>query len=97
MQIPDEFKLAGFTITVVDKENLVEERGIIGEAVYSKQLIYLDKNAVPVNETVEQAYLHELVHWILYVMNEDQLKDNEKFVDIFAHLLYQAISSGEQG
>ena len=95
MQIPDEFKLAGFTITVVDKENLVEERGIIGEAVYGKQLIYLDRSAAPVSETIEQAYLHELIHWILYVMNEDQLKDNEKFVDVFAHLLYQTLTTGK--
>ncbi len=27
-------------------------------------------------------------------MNEDELVINEKFVDIFAHFLYQAVKSG---
>jgi len=95
MKIPESFGLAGFTISVIAKDGLINERGIIGEALYSKQLIYLDKNAEIEEETKKQAYLHELVHWILYIMNEDDLKNNEKFVDVFAHLLYQAISTGE--
>ena len=36
-----------------------------------------------------EIYNHELVHWILFMMNEDSLRTNEKFVDNFAKYLTQ--------
>ena len=90
--IPKSFSLAGIKVNVVREDNLVETRKCIGEARYSKQEIAIDTKSAPSNLT-EQSFLHETVHWILYVMNEDDLRNNEKFVDTFAHLLYQFIES----
>ena len=48
-------------------------------------------------ETMEQAFWHELIHFITFMMSEDELRNNEKFVDIAAHFLHQAVktSTGE--
>lgn len=96
MNIPERFKLAGLTVEIKNDESLVKDKGYIGEARYHEQSILLDKQAAPC-DSVEQAYHHELVHWILYVMNKDELRNNEEFVDVFGHLLYQAIKTAEYG
>lgn len=76
------------TIDIVREDNLVKDKKCIGEARYSKQQIAIDTTQAPV-ELTEQSFYHELVHWILYVMGEDDKRNNEQFVDCFAHFLYQ--------
>ena len=88
--IPTSFTLGGLTIDVVLDDTLVKSKNMLGEASYSKQMIRLDASAAP-RQTVEQAFIHELTHWIFYVMNEDELRNNEKLVDLFSHFLYQAL------
>ena len=87
--IPKSFWLGGLKIDVHYDDSLCEIRRVIGEARYSAQSIMLDPT-VSGQQQVEQAYYHELVHWILFIMNETELRNNEKFVDLFAHFLYQA-------
>ncbi len=87
--IPDSFWLGGLQIDVVIDENLLKSRKLLGEAQYPAQRIVLDSGLLK-QQLSEQNYYHELVHWILYVMNEDVLRDNEKFVDVFATFLHQA-------
>jgi hypothetical protein len=96
MNVPKEFQIAGLKVTIESNNELIKTRSIIGEAKYNDQKIVLDLESAP-TETVEQAFLHELVHWILYVMNEDELRNNEKHVDLFAHLLYQSLKTGGFG
>ena len=63
--------------------------GLVGKANYRDQSISLDRS-VARPQALEQAYLHELIHWILFMMNKDGLRKDEDFVDTFAHFLYQA-------
>jgi hypothetical protein len=90
--IPTSFQLAGMTITVEKDDALFKERKILGEALYPQQKIVLDSDLLH-PESQEQNFLHELVHWLLYVMNEDDLRNNEKFVDLFSFLLHQALTT----
>ena len=92
--VPKSFMLGGLRINVNFDDNMVNNRKIIGEARYAEQAVWLDPYAAP-QQIVEQSYLHELTHWIFYIMNEDELRNNEKLVDLFAHLLYQALTSAE--
>ena len=73
---------------------MVDDQGVIGAANYKDQCIYLDVDAAP-EDTVAQAYYHELIHWIFFIMNEEELRNNEKLVDTMAHLLYQALKTAE--
>jgi hypothetical protein len=45
--------------------------------------------------TIEQTFCHELVHSILYHIEERELFNNEKFVNLFAGALYQALETLE--
>ena len=65
----------------------------IGAALYHLQKIAIVDEVVP-QETIEQAYIHEVVHWILFLMGSEKAED-EQFVDVFAHLLYQAMKTME--
>lgn len=87
--IPASFWLGGLKIDVVFDETMVKAKQVIGEARYAQQQIHLDPSVAPL-QTVEQSFCHELVHWIFYMMGEDDLRNNERIVDLFAHFLYQA-------
>lgn len=98
MKIPKRFKLLGHTITVEYDSMLDGRNGCIGEARYTTNSIALQPNTDTFNRPVsqqEQVFLHELTHHILNEMNEHELRGNEKFVDIFASLLHQALTSME--
>ena len=93
MNIPTRLELGGISITVEVDTTMHQRLHMIGEAQYGTQKIVIDPSVAPA-ETTEQAFWHELIHWILFIMNEDKLRNHEKFVDVFAHLLYQAVKSG---
>ena len=90
--IPKQITLCGITITIEIDNSLYRERGIVGEAQYPPQKIALDPTIVH-QESLEQNYYHELVHWMFFIMNEHDLRTNEKIVDQLAHLLYQVEKS----
>jgi hypothetical protein len=93
--IPQSLQLGGLTINVRFDPNMASQKNkMIGFASYATQEIWIDPTAAP-QQFTEQAYLHELTHWIFYMMNEDELRNNERLVDLFAHFLYQALSSAK--
>jgi len=94
--IPKSFWLGGLQIDVSFDENLYKNRKIVGEARYPSQSITLDSVTLS-KQLTEQNYFHELTHWILYMMNEDDLRNNEKFVDVFATFLHQARVTEQRG
>jgi len=93
--IPNSFMLGGLKIDVEIDETL-KEKNMIGQANYVAQMIKIDPT-ISTLQFVEQSFVHELVHWIFYMIDEDELRQNEKLVDLFAHFLYQALTSAEFG
>lgn len=100
MRIPKSFHLVGQTITVELVSRLTDEQDAFGEAHYRKNRIVLQRNNDEITRPqtqIESTFCHELVHWIFFVMNEDDLRTNEKLVDQFARLLHQALTTMEYG
>ena len=98
MLIPRSFWLYGQHITVEWTDHLVEDADSVGEALYRKNLIRLQRNNAGVERPqtqMESTFCHELVHFILCLMDEDDLRKNEKFVEYFSRLLHQALNSME--
>jgi hypothetical protein len=93
MIIPKSFEIAGLTIEVIENNGSIAKDNFIGKADFSFQKIFMDLSTVP-RQTTEQAFIHEIVHTVLYVQGEHKLRVDEKFVDTFAHLLYQVLVSG---
>jgi hypothetical protein len=94
MVIPKEFVLFGQKIKVKIDTSILASDDAEGLALYRENTIKIaGHSAVWPQKTSreEQVFLHELVHFILYSMHEDDLRKNEKFVDVFASLLHQAL------
>lgn len=92
MKIPKQFQLAGQTIDVVPVSGLVTSTMHLGECEYQLNRIKLHLGDIP-RTHMEQNFCHELVHYILYMMGEDEANSSEKFVDNFAHYLHQFMNS----
>ena len=94
--VPDQFKLFGKTINVSLKENLANkyhfEKLLWGEANYSENTIHLQCNTSMIprkQEVIEAVFFHELTHFLFELLSLDELNNDEKTVDTFAHLLHQ--------
>ena len=87
--VPKKFDVGGITVDVIDE---VIAAKTIGEARYAKQQIAINMKAAP-QDTVNQTFIHELTHWILFIMGKNELCNDEQFVDVFAHLLCQAFKT----
>lgn len=96
LRIPRRFMLGGLKVEVLKDDTMIPQKGMVAESRYNEQEISYDSvHARPA--FTEQAFWHEKVHWALFVMNEDNLRNNEKFVDTLAHFLYQAEITAEYG
>lgn len=96
IKIPTQFELCGRTIKVINKDDLVDEYDAVGLAKYRKNEICLQNNISGVKRTVDhknEAFYHELTHWILHAISENRLRDNEKFVSLFSEHLHQAFKT----
>ena len=103
MKIPKRFKLLGQTIHVVwESQHFVEKTDCIAFACYRKNEIQMNPNMPYKNdEQMQQTFLHELVHFIIYFSQTtknkecEYLHEDEPFIDMSAHLLHQAITTME--
>lgn len=96
MDIPKSINLAGLQIKTAHSAITIDNKRAAGCADYDKELIVIDKNVFPKNLT-NQTYIHEVLHWILFILNYHELNSNEQFVDSVAHLLHQALISATPG
>jgi hypothetical protein len=97
-RIPSSVQLHGLTIPTKYSDDLVAEDDCIGKAKYRTGIIVLQRRlkGVPFpRPQQEQTWCHELVHHILEQMGEEELRQNEKHVDLFAQLLHQALSTAK--
>lgn len=96
--IPDRFKLFGETVEVVYDKELNNQDSSNGMANYRYSRIELQPStdAIPrTPESMEHSYLHEVTHFILNAIGEEELRDNEKFVELFSRALHQVLTTGE--
>lgn len=100
MIIPESFMLFGHVINVKSIVDLMYSRGVYGQANYANNQIYIqlsnESNPIPIT-VVEETFIHEMVHQILNQMNEkySELNQDESFVEGFAQLLHQALTTQE--
>ncbi len=84
-KIPYQFELCGLTIKIEWSDKMLVNEDYVGLAKYSENKIVIQKNNSGVyrsTDNMQITYLHELIHWILYMMGENELRNNEKFVDL---------------
>jgi predicted SprT family Zn-dependent metalloprotease len=95
MRIPETFDIGPFKVPVMFKDNMWDKSKRVGVADIGKQRIELQ---APMPGTLnrkccEQAFLHELIHMILFYAGQRELYVDEVLVDCFANLLYQVLET----
>ena len=96
MQIPRTFQLFGQTITVQFITSLIEDEDSVGLSLYRKNLIQIQGPAINFTRPsthIESTFFHELMHYIFYMLDEDEMRKNEQLVDNIARLLHQALTT----
>jgi len=94
MVIPHNIKIGGIDVKVERDPELMRTQHVAGMACYEHQKIIIDPTIEGL-DILQQTFIHEVVHFILYVMGKQELRQNEEFVDSFAHLAYQIIKNCE--
>ena len=97
LKIPKKFKVGGVDYEV----RLVEHCGLNDDFGFWRPqgIIEIANQAGGYKVTdskKSQTFLHELTHAILFTMRKDELNDDESFVNTFASLLNEAISTMEE-
>lgn len=98
MKIPRQFTLGALPFDVQIVDDLVETTECVGQTCVQAGRMVIQAITPETPMTPEgqcHVFLHELVHAILGVMNEHRLNRNERFVDMFALLLHQALETME--
>ena len=93
-KIPMSIELAGITIKTIDQPGMLKSLGVIGGVNYNEQVIMIDIASAS-KDTIMQVYVHEVIHFILFIMGKEELNDDEEFVDLLAHFVSQAIKSAK--
>lgn len=88
MQIPKKITIFGETVKIKRVESL-KRTSSFGEAHYRYNEIFID-NTIP-DDLIESTFFHELTHFVLHKMGENEMCDNEKFVCTFSALLHQSL------
>lgn len=96
-RIPSSFMLFGETIKVVFKKDLIDREDIVGAACYRQNRIELQdikQEAYNRPESqMEVTFLHELVHFILWSLGEDEFRKDEKLVNLISRALHQVLTT----
>ncbi len=92
MKVPKQFKIMGETINVIFKNGLQNRRDNFGESHHRFNEIFIDSNIIN-DEIKEHTFWHEFVHTALGKMQEYDLSNNEKFVNILGGFIKQAIDT----
>ena len=98
MKIPKRFKLLGHTIEVSTSNEQYYEKKTYGSCSFEGKWIKLVNPSEhhPITQgSLEQTFLHELVHLCLYHTEQNKLGDNEAFVDLMSALIHQALTTME--
>lgn len=98
MKIPKRFKLCGHTMEVVYDNLILHRNDNRGEACYRDHTIKLMPSTVssPLPQTsVEEAFCHEMTHFILYLAGYIHEANDEGMVTRIGLLLHQALSTME--
>ena len=90
--------LYGQRIVVTWRDDLVDDEDKTGQAIYRRNVIEIQRNIGGIQRPqtqIESTFLHELVHYVFFMLNKDDLRADEELVDGVARLLHQAFMTAE--
>ena len=96
MKIPKTFQIGPYKVPVKFQNNMWEKEKKVGTADIGRQKITLQSPMDCLNrKCCEQAFLHELMHMMLFYAGQRELYVDEVLVDVMANLLYQVLETSK--
>jgi hypothetical protein len=98
MKIPESFTLFAQNIQVIEDCDLIYRTDNRGEQRPRENIILIQPPtpSVPMpHEKIEQTFCHELTHYLFEYSGKPELSLDEKYVEIFSHLLHQALTTAK--
>ena len=95
IRIPNSIQIKGHTIDIQFDETLAHDTDALGISDYRNHTIKLQPDCVgyPVkNSMLEQAYLHEVLHFIFSAIGRQDLTEDEILVHNMAGCLQQVLT-----
>jgi hypothetical protein len=97
LAIPRKIRVGKKQYSIDVVETLIQ-RGLMGTIRYDDKQIQIGKQSNKTgrkftSDEINESFWHELVHAILYDMDEHKLNRNEAFVTAFAKRLSEAVDS----
>ena len=96
--IPQAFYLFGQRIAVEWTDDLVDSEDCVGRTSYRRHKILLQKPSVAISRpdtAMEVTFFHEVMHYVFHVLREDDLRDNERLVELVSQALHQVFATAE--
>jgi hypothetical protein len=92
------FKLGSHNIKVQYKSNVIGPDGypVLGLSEFLNNRIYVAtsfQGKAIAEEVVEHTLYHEVSHFMMYLMNKQELNQDEAFVDVLGGLIAQLVKS----
>jgi len=94
MKIPKKIKIISRTIDIIRNDRLCDEKNVYGEARYNEgEIIYQNvSNGIPrKKDCVHITIIHEILHFVFWVLGYNDLKNDEKFICQLSEVLFQVI------
>ena len=85
LKLPKQVKIAGLTYEIQLKDDIHQKEGLSGDARYTEQVIRIQSRDYH-HETVEQTFVHEVVHVLDHIYLNDKLTEDQ--VDALANGIY---------
>ena len=88
----------GQTIKIKWDTKLLQKKDNVGEAHYRTNEIVIQPNMSGFLRTLEQiehTFLHELIHFIFFMLGERELGNNEKLIEQMSGLFHQAFKTAQ--
>jgi hypothetical protein len=84
---PESIKILGCDYTVIEEERISRDSYVYGEVDHVNQVIKLSKELK--RQLKAETLLHEIIHAVLFKLREEELFNNEHFVNSMSVMLLQ--------
>jgi predicted SprT family Zn-dependent metalloprotease len=93
---PKKLSILGSDWKIKYQTDVIDKYGAYGMCYFEQHLILIQRptRKYPLTEAfIEATIFHELSHVLLYTMNEEQLNQDEKFVELMGLCLHHMIKT----
>ena len=87
LKIPKKFNICGREIKVIINKNLLKKENLLGKCIFDLNEIHIADSLV--GDVLIETFYHEYLHWIFYMLDEEELNKNEQLINQMSSVICQ--------